>query len=119
MAMTELLGSSLATALSTGAAVYAIMYKLLVKPLKDEHDIFKLAVEKDVASIKKELKVNSVADQELRERHIRLEAKHSAITDTMNAMDKKLDKIFELLEKRAETESAINTRLTKLEANLT
>ena len=81
MDLSELLGSSAATAVTTASAVYGVMYKMFIKPIKDELDINKAMQEKEITDlrqnlnaeivvVKEELKKNSEEDTRLRESFI-------------------------------------------------
>lgn len=111
MELTELIGSSAVSAITVGSAVYVLMYKLMVKPLKDNVEAFKLAAEKDITSIKDDLKSNSEEDRKLRENFIKLEAKHDQAIDKVDDIKKELNinfgKLFQFMEERLKSEAAL------------
>lgn len=122
MELTELVGSSAVSAITVGSAVYGLMYKLMVKPLKESVEAFKLATEKDITSIKQDLKSNSEEDRKLRESFIKLEAKHDQAIDKIDDIKKELNinfgKLFQFMEERQKTEAHLAQKIAVLEQKL-
>jgi|TARA_S200002703_G_C3775760_1_gene238869 F0F1-type ATP synthase epsilon subunit len=105
-----------------GGTSITIFKKSVIDPLAKKNDVLEQKiteldrkVEKNKEDNEANWKKNSEDDQKLKEAHIKLEAKHDNLIDINNQMNSKLDKIFEMLEKRSEVESRITERLAKLE----
>jgi cell division GTPase FtsZ len=129
MDLSELLGSSAATAVATASAVYGVMYKMFIKPIKDELDINKAMQEKEITDlrqnlnaeilvVKEELKKNSEEDTRLRESFIELKAKHDQqiekIDDVKKEISQGFTKIFSYMEKRQEIEAKLSQEIALL-----
>lgn len=112
-----------------GGTGITIFKKSVINPLIEKinslnslYSDLKKEVEKNKKDSDDNWKINSIADQKLREEFIELKAKHDQaidkIDDMKSVMTNGFDKLFAFMEKRQETESLLAQKVAGLEQKI-
>ena len=120
MTATEIGGVATAFVVIGGAIVAVVRWLDKGKITQDIEQLKKDIDEadKEIKSLKDELKTNAAKDQELRERVISIDSANSAISDTMTEMKEMLKEVLVKLEQRHTEINDIKNKISVLETKV-